>query len=107
MQAELKELQTDQINASWNHIQDISNYNNSITSVLNPISNILATQVAHGGVPASRPALADEAVTLKALGEENLQRRSAAQQADSSKQQITKVQVNIIILNVSKPVEIV
>ena len=81
MQAELKELKTEKINNSWNHIQDISNYDNSISSVLNPISNSSPRRVAHGGVQASRPVLTDEAVTLKTLREENLQRRSATQQA--------------------------
>ena len=39
------------------------------------------TRVAHCSVPASHPALAEKTVTLKGLRKENLQRRSAAQQA--------------------------
>ena len=73
-------MQTDKINDYWNHIQDISNCNNSIASVV-PILNSSRTKVAHGGVPVSRPVLTEEPVTLKALRAENLQRRSAAQQA--------------------------
>ena len=48
MQAELKELQTDKINASWNHIQDMSNGDISIANgqpILNSSPNGLLTVV--------------------------------------------------------------
>ena len=73
-------VETDNINASWDHIQDMSNCNNSVASVIIPVLNSSPTWIGHGGFPASRPALAEEPVTLKTQNE-NLQRRSAAQQA--------------------------
>ena len=76
MQTELKELQTDKINASWDHIQAKSNCNIVLPVLLTLFS---PTRNGHGGFPASRQALAEEAVTLKTLRDENLQRRSGEQ----------------------------
>ena len=39
MQVELKEFKIEKINASWDHIKDMSSCNNSVASVIHPVLN--------------------------------------------------------------------
>ena len=93
MQRELIDLQADRANSSWNNLQDMSVQSIANINVV-PILNSSPTRPAQGTVAASRPALAEEPVTLPQLSSGNNQRRAAEQQATLQREVNVRFQVN-------------
>ena len=81
MQRELLDLQADRANAPWNNLQDMSVHSINSINDINVAPILKSSPTGQRPIAASRPAQAEEPVTLPELRSGDDERRAAEQQA--------------------------